>query len=735
MEPGGERSDSDALFGLILEVVPGGVVRFDGRGVILDANPEALDFLGVRLEELAGLTAADFRDATVNEDGSPCPVEAYPVSKALASGRATGPQTLGVRRRDGGLRWAVFRAVPLRDGAVISFIDITQRKLAEEEMRRSEARWRAIAENIPDFVVILDPKGIILQVNRTHVHTTPANVEGRCIYDFVEAPHLAEYRRKVADALAKGETQSMTVRATGRERKYTWYETTFVPLREPDRADRLLIVARDMTERKLADDALRASEQKWRVLAENVPDFVTLVDREARILSINKVYPELREEDVLQRSLYDYLAPDTVPDYRACFERALETKAPVHFETRGYGPSGAITWYDSNVVPLVEGGEVQSLIVVSRDMTDRKRADDAIRASEQKWRALVDSLPDNVLVVDRERRILSTNNRRSSLPVDALIGASCDQFVDETMLDEWRSHFDRALETKKPVRYEGRASGRPGVLSWYESILVPLEEHGEVTRVMIVARDITERRSMLASLAEKERLASVGMVAASVAHEIMNPLTYVLANLDFALGMAKIDDARRTKSLTEAREGARRMQQIVWDLRSLGRAGAEELFYVDARSVLETALRLSGPEVGRTARVTLDLQEVPGVLASESRLCQVFINLLVNAAQAMEERPLPEREIHVRTRHDESNGLVAVEIADSGVGIARERLDRIFEPFYTTKRTGTGLGLSISRDIIERMGGRIAVDSVVGRGTTFTVWLSTTRTRTAGAAE
>src|SRR5690606_37517088 len=126
---------------------------------------------------------------------------------------------------------------------------------------------------------------------------------------------------------------------------------------------------------------------------------------------------------------------------------------------------------------------------------------------------------------------------------------------------------------------------------------------------------------------------------------IMNPLTYVLANLDFATSDRPIDEARRTKALTEAREGAKRMQQIVWDLRALGRAGGEELFYVDARSVLETALRLSGPEVARTARIKLALDEVPGVLASESRLCQVFINLLVNAAQAIDGKPPQEREI------------------------------------------------------------------------------------------
>ena len=189
-----------------------------------------------------------------------------------------------------------------------------------------------------------------------------------------------------------------------------------------------------------------------------------------------------------------------------------------------------------------------------------------------------------------------------------------------------------------------------------------------VSSILVVSHDMTERRQMLASLAEKERLASVGMLAASVAHEIMNPLTYVLANLDFVVGERSTDAARNTKALVEAREGARRMQQIVWDLRALGRTGGEELFYVDARSVLEIALRLSGPEVARTASVVLELDEVPCVLASESRLCQVFINLLVNAAQAMETRAAEGREIRVKTRHDEDASLVGIDVADNGEG-------------------------------------------------------------------
>jgi signal transduction histidine kinase len=164
----------------------------------------------------------------------------------------------------------------------------------------------------------------------------------------------------------------------------------------------------------------------------------------------------------------------------------------------------------------------------------------------------------------------------------------------------------------------------------------------------------------------------------------------------------------------------------VFDLRALGRASTEDLFYVDTRAVIETALRLAGPVVAQAADVSLDLVDVPSVLASDSRLCQVVINLVVNAAQAIESVGNGRGEIRIRTRSDDA-GLVGIEIADTGEGIGPASMPRIFEPFYTTKRTGTGLGLSICRDIVAQMGGRIDVKSAPGEGSTFTVWLSSTR--------
>ena len=399
------------------------------------------------------------------------------------------------------------------------------------------------------------------------------------------------------------------------------------------------------------------------------------------------------------------------------------------------GPDARPVWAVYRTTPTRDAaGRLTGVIVTFLDITERKHTEDELRRSEAKWRSLAENVPDFIVLLDRERRILSANHISPELRLEDLVGHKNDRHIHENHLAEWNRQFETVLATRKKTRFETRGvdtdgSGGP----WYETILVPVEADGAdesvpIERVLIVARDITARRAMLKTVAEKERLASVGMLSASVVHEIMNPLTYVMANLDFALSDRCQPGARMTKALLDAREGAARMQQIARDLRSLGRHGAEELFYVDVRSIVETALRLAGPEIARSVRMDFDdLPQIPGVLASESRLCQVFINLFVNASQAMIERPVAERSIVVATRIDEAADLLAIDVSDTGAGIDPLNLGRIFDPFFTTKRTGTGLGLSITKESLEQMGGRIEVTSEPGRGTTFTVWLSTRR--------
>ena len=244
-----------------------------------------------------------------------------------------------------------------------------------------------------------------------------------------------------------------------------------------------------------------------------------------------------------------------------------------------------------------------------------------------------------------------------------------------------------------------------------------------------VARRETERQDMESRLAFADRMASVGTLTAGVAHELNNPLMYVLSNLHLTREELDAGDEagwidRARQQLDEAIEGATRMQHIVRDLKTFSRIDDEQRGNVSLRGVLESSINMCWNEIRDRAVLERDFRAAPAVDANESRLGQVFLNLLINAVQAMPERPTDANRITVRTMTDDE-GWAVVEVADNGTGIEADRVSRVFEPFFTTKSVseGTGLGLSICRSIVRKAGGTIAVKSVAGEGTTFVVRL------------
>ena len=288
--------------------------------------------------------------------------------------------------------------------------------------------------------------------------------------------------------------------------------------------------------------------------------------------------------------------------------------------------------------------------------------------------------------------------------------------------------------------------------TWHPYELRTLKAVGEM-----IAGEL-ERRRIQTQLLQAERLASVGLVAAGVAHEINNPLTYVLYNVDQlqqhlpGLGRAllrceealerrlgpdalvealgadrEVMDrdllAELTESAHEAAEGAARIKTIVQDLKMFSRVEQDRQAPVSLNQVIDSAANMAQSQIKHRARLVKEYGSIPEVSGSEGRLCQVFLNLLVNAAQAMEEGAAGQHEIRVRTWHEE--GMVTAEVSDDGCGIEPGHLDRLFDPLFSTKPAGegSGLGLAICRDIITAHGGRIEVHSEPGRGARFRVRL------------
>jgi signal transduction histidine kinase len=274
---------------------------------------------------------------------------------------------------------------------------------------------------------------------------------------------------------------------------------------------------------------------------------------------------------------------------------------------------------------------------------------------------------------------------------------------------------------------------------------------------LAVEREVKEadlratQRKMAEHLVISERMASAGMLAAGVAHEINNPLAVVMANLAFAtsalarivpdvrelelyrrevacnLGSAAGIEARLKEldgPLEDAREAVERIRGIVRDVKLFSRPEVEQREAVDVRSVIESSIRMASNEIRHRAHVAKEYGEVPMAESHEARLGQILLNLLVNAAQSMPEGRASRNEIRVVTKTSDT-GRVVIEVRDTGSGIPKENLSRIFDPFFTTKPVGvgTGLGLSLCHRMVTDLGGEIAAESEVGKGTVFRLTL------------
>jgi PAS domain S-box-containing protein len=363
----------------------------------------------------------------------------------------------------------------------------------------------------------------------------------------------------------------------------------------------------------------------------------------------------------------------------------------------------------------------------------RRRTRQLNERADASFRAVIDLMPD-LISVHRDlrlnylnvasRQFLGIDDRGEQLPSSRLLDLVHP--ADRAQVGEL---FQRVASLEPRLASEVielQMRGADGSWRTCEVSAIRVEIAGVMT-VVVSGRDVTERKRMRAKLLVSDRMASLGTLAAGIAHEINNPLAYVTGNLE-AMSEALLaatqaarpaDCEELTAVVNDARDGAERVRKIVRGLRSFSRSeDQEQRTSVAIDDILESALRLAGNEIRHRAQLIRELGTTPRVMADEGRLTQVFINLLVNAAQAIPAGHSDDNRITVRT-HTDDHGRALIELEDTGVGMPPEVQARVFDPFFTTKAVGegTGLGMSICHGIVTSLGGQISIESAPGRGT------------------
>jgi PAS domain S-box-containing protein len=510
---------------------------------------------------------------------------------------------------------------------------------------------------------------------------------------------------------------------------------------------------RDISLRKQTE----ASAAYQAMLLENVSEAVLGLDSKFLLRSWNKAAEQVYgypAEEVLGTPILELLRTE----YRRGSNMAaafcnVDREGRIRLDVRQYRKDGTPIEIEGVSVPLTDrDGRITGYVAVNREVTDRRRAEKALRASEERLKLALAGTNDGLWDYHP-----STGQIYLSSAWANLLGFSSEELdvrmeplatllfpSDPASRELVAAHLDGKTER---YEYELRLSppGREPIWIQVRGKVVERGPDGAAIRITGTMSDVTEKRKMQARLLQTDRMASMGSLAAVVAHEINNPLAYVVSNLSFSLDelgnllaaeqgpeqarpehrtvpAAVLDEAYR--ALQEAKDGAERVRRIVRDLKTFSRVDDQERGPVDVVKILESSINLARYEIRHRATLVTDLREVPLVDGSEHRLGQVFLNLLINAAQAIPEGHPEENEIRAVARLQD-DGRVAIEISDTGCGIAPDAVGRIFDPFFTTKPAGvgTGLGLSICHGIVGALRGELLVESEPGKGSTFRVIL------------
>ena len=603
-------------------------------------------------------------------------------------------------------------------------------------LEQSERKFRTMADTVPCAIYIHDGTRMVYvnQAAQDLSGYTAAELENLSLYELVHPDHRDLVRDRAAARL-RGEQVPSRYEFKGLRKDGTirWLDFAGAII-DFAGSPALLATAFDITERKLAQEHIERSEKEARTLVENLPDVIARYNRDLRYVYISPNVERITgipaRHFIGKRHSESGLPPDLCAMLDNSLRKIFSTGRPDHIEFDSIGSDGEPKHIAGLGVPLFDStGSVEQVLTISHDLTPYRKAEEAVARNEKELRLITDILPALVAYVDAEekfQRVNQTFEHWFGRPSSYFIGRSIREVLGTNY-----SHLERHIRQVlggELVQYEATndyADKSRHVLITY----VPdFDAEHRVRGFAALVQDITDRRFAEEALRKTEKLAAVGRLAASISHEINNPLESVTNLVFLARSAPELSEKTRSFLSTAERELAR-VSHIATQTLRFYRQSARPT-QIDLRETVDSVLKLYEGRINNAqVEVRREYQDQPCLVhALEGELRQVIANLLGNAIDATP----PAGRIRLRVApvssiHDQP--MVRVTIADNGCGINPELRARIFEPFFTTKTsTGTGLGLWITREILAKHRGHIRVRSrqaSSAHGTVFTVTLPT----------
>jgi PAS domain S-box-containing protein len=764
--PSDSLPHSDCEARLIVENMPGFAWSADQDGTLRYVNHRLLEYAGKGMDDFNRVeTGPSFGRIDVLH-----PDDVADTLKAASHSVATGDPYVvehRVRRFDGTYRWFRVSALRIRDplsqeiGWYGVDVDIDDQKRADEALRESEQRLNRLIETLPAMVWRATPDGEPDYINPRLANYTGRGLDGigrgpedlgRTLDDLVKLKvqnamiHQDDLDTTALAWARANETHALdlTARIRAADGSYRWFQARAEPMR--DAAGRIVHwygVAVDIDDRKRAEEALRKSEQELRGIVDAIPQTIVVLDADGHGLYANRPlldYTGLTMEQLLtpdsqgNPALFHFEDWARLQDER---RQGLARSMPFELEWRVRRNDGQYRWFLVRYHPLRdEQGRILRWYAGGTDIDDRKRAEDALRKSEQELRLLIETLPGMVWRTTADGEPDYINQRYADY-----LGRSLPELAQQ----KWREvvhpdevvtrarEWSRALETGTPVDTTCRFRRADGAYRWFHLHAEPLRDgDGHVVRWYGVNVDIDDQkkleealRTTQAKLSRASKIATVSELAASIAHEISQPLAALVANGHaiqrwLSAEPPNLERARLTaeRLIRDGSDAA----EVVNRVRALFKRTDLTRTLLDLNEVIREVNRLMTDEAStKGVRIEIDLAaDVPPIWADRVQMQQVIVNLVRNGVDATESEQSDPKVLSIRSARDGTNSVL-IEIRDQGTGL--EDVERVFEPFFTTKETGMGMGLAISRWIVEAHQGRLWAASNTPRGAVFSFTL------------
>jgi len=603
------------------------------------------------------------------------------------------------------------------------------RRSAQIESLRREAKLGAILQASPEAITITDPDGNIIECNQVavgmHGCQSKKDLVGKNAFGLIAEKDREKAVQNLKKTLEQGSTKNVEYTFLTKDGREFSAELSASVVRDASgKPEYFVAITRDITERKESEEALRETKDYLHNLLNYANTPVIVWDNEQKISLFNNAFEALtgyKKGSMLRRSIDVLFPPLQKTEILQTIERAMagekwqSVEVPILCKD---GETRIALWNSANVQD--KAGNIVGTIAQGQDITERKESEEALRETKDYLDNLLNYANAPVIVWDNEQKISLFNNAFEALTgykKGSMLGRSIDVLFPPLQKTEILQTIERAMAGEKWQSVEVPIlckDGETRIALWNSANVQ--DKAGNIVGTIAQGQDITERKRLQEALLKSERLAAIGQLASAVGHEIRNPLG-VIKNSAYFLNMMLKDvaDEKVVKHLKILEKEVNSANLIISDLLDFARKKPLTLVKTDLNETVKNTLsKITVPE---NIKVEIKLGEISKMLLDEERVQRVCHNLILNAVQAM---PEGGKLAIQTTKQDDSAKLI---VRDTGVGIPKEIVPRLFTPLFSTKAKGIGLGLVICKQIVEGHDGNITVDSRVGEGSTFTVKL------------